>query len=133
MVVAKDIPRWATITKDMLEVREYPTDLAPPRAFGRVEDVVNRIAAHPHQPTHALWQADFSPDCCVVFGSEGYGISPKVLSCCDACVAIPMCSGVDSLNVGNAAAVFLYEANRQRTDARGAGACRFSTDEATET
>ena len=29
-------------------------------------------------------------------------------------VAIPMANEVDSLNVGAAAAVFLYEANRQR-------------------
>ncbi len=78
---------------------------------------VRCIAAHPHPDRQTLWQADFSPDCCVVFGSEGYGISANVLSGCDACVAIPMHSGVDSLNVGNAAAVFLYEASRQRNRA----------------
>jgi tRNA G18 (ribose-2'-O)-methylase SpoU len=76
---------------------------------------VRCIAAHPRLHTPTLWQTDFSPDCCVVFGSEGYGISAEVLSGCDACVAIPMHSGVDSLNVGNAAAVFLYEARRQRS------------------
>jgi len=37
-----------------------------------------------------------------------------VLAACDEAVAIPMVSGVDSLNVGGAAAVFLYEASRQR-------------------
>ena len=78
---------------------------------------VRCIAAHPHLDTHTLWQADFSSDCCVVFGSEGYGISADVISGCDACVAIPMHSGVDSLNVGNAAAVFLCEASRQRNRA----------------
>jgi tRNA G18 (ribose-2'-O)-methylase SpoU len=75
---------------------------------------VRCIAAHPHLDTHTLWQADFSADCCVVFGSEGSGISVDVLSGCDARVAIPMHSGVDSLNVGHAAAVFFYEASRQR-------------------
>jgi tRNA G18 (ribose-2'-O)-methylase SpoU len=59
-------------------------------------------------------QADFTRDCCIVFGSEGYGISPAVLEACDEAVAIPMPPTVDSLNVGGAAAVFLYEANRQR-------------------
>ena len=53
-------------------------------------------------------------DCCIVFGSEGYGISPAVLAACDEAAAIPMPPTVDSLNVGSAAAVFLYEANRQR-------------------
>jgi tRNA G18 (ribose-2'-O)-methylase SpoU len=50
-----------------------------------------------------------------VFGSEGSGISKQVLSECDAPVAIPMQSGVDSLNVASASAVFLYEVKRQRT------------------
>ena len=61
-----------------------------------------------------LSQADFSGDCCIVFGSEGDGISPAVLEACDEAVAIPMPPTVDSLNVGAAAAVFLYEAARQR-------------------
>jgi tRNA G18 (ribose-2'-O)-methylase SpoU len=37
-----------------------------------------------------------------------------VLAVCDEAAAIPMPATVDSLNVGSAAAVFLYEANRQR-------------------
>jgi tRNA G18 (ribose-2'-O)-methylase SpoU len=72
------------------------------------------IAAHPHANGRTLSQADFTGDCCIVFGSEGYGISPDVLAACDDAAAIPMPERVDSLNVGSAAAVFLYEANRQR-------------------
>jgi tRNA G18 (ribose-2'-O)-methylase SpoU len=72
------------------------------------------LAAHPHADKRKLGQVDLAADCCVVFGSEGCGISPEVLEACDERVAIPMASGVDSLNVGNAAAVFFYEANRQR-------------------
>jgi tRNA G18 (ribose-2'-O)-methylase SpoU len=72
------------------------------------------LAAHPHPPACTLPKANFKPDCCIVFGSEGYGISPAVLAACDESVAIPMPPTVDSLNVGSAAAVFLYEANRQR-------------------
>ena len=53
-------------------------------------------------------------DACVVFGAEGTGIRPEVLAACDEAVSIPMAGTVDSLNVGAAAAVFLYEANRQR-------------------
>ena len=72
------------------------------------------IAAHPHASGKTLSQANFSGDCCLVFGSEGNGISKTILEACDECVAIPMANGVDSLNVGAAAAVFLYEVNRQR-------------------
>jgi tRNA G18 (ribose-2'-O)-methylase SpoU len=73
------------------------------------------IAAHPHAEGRSLDQAALRGDCCIVFGSEGYGILPAVLAACDEAAAIPMPSTVDSLNVGSAAAVFLYEANRQRS------------------
>ncbi|HXS69370.1 MAG TPA: RNA methyltransferase [Candidatus Polarisedimenticolia bacterium] len=73
------------------------------------------IAAHPHTDKRILSQADFTGDCCIVFGSEGDGISPAILAACDEVVAIPMPPHVDSLNVGAAAAVFLYEVSRQRS------------------
>jgi tRNA G18 (ribose-2'-O)-methylase SpoU len=75
------------------------------------------VAAHPRADGRGLSEADLARDCCVVFGSEGHGISPELLKVCDEAVAIPMAAGVDSLNVGSAAAVFLYEASRQRTAA----------------
>jgi tRNA G18 (ribose-2'-O)-methylase SpoU len=75
---------------------------------------VRCIAAHPHTDKKTPAQTDFTRDCCLVFGSEGRGISAEVLAACDEAVAIPMAGNVDSLNVGAAAAVFLYEANRQR-------------------
>jgi tRNA G18 (ribose-2'-O)-methylase SpoU len=75
---------------------------------------VRCVAAHPRVDQKVLSRADFTKDCCVVFGGEGHGISPAVLAACDEAVAIPMPPAVDSLNVGAAAAVFLYEAARQR-------------------
>jgi tRNA G18 (ribose-2'-O)-methylase SpoU len=76
---------------------------------------VRCVAAHPHSDKRIVSQADFRGDCCIVFGSEGEGISRPVLEACDEAVAIPMPPNVDSLNVGAAAAVFLYEASRQRS------------------
>jgi tRNA G18 (ribose-2'-O)-methylase SpoU len=76
---------------------------------------VRVIAAHPHTEQRPIQRADFTRDSCVVFGSEGPGLSAEVRAVCDECVAVPMQPGVDSLNVGSAAAVFLYEAARQRT------------------
>lgn len=75
---------------------------------------VRCFAAHPHTNQKFLSQADLTGDCCIVFGSEGHGLSPGVLHACDEAVAIPMSRGVDSLNVSAAAAVFLFEALRQR-------------------
>ncbi len=77
------------------------------------------VAAHPHATGTNLAGADFRRDCCIVFGSEGQGISPAVLEACEAAVAIPMGRRVDSLNVGSAAAVFFYEVNRQRRNMQG--------------
>jgi tRNA G18 (ribose-2'-O)-methylase SpoU len=76
---------------------------------------VRCIAAHPHVNGRTLPEADFSGNVCIVFGSEGFGISAPVLDLCDDSVAIPMPAVVDSLNVASAAAAFLYEASRQRT------------------
>lgn len=75
---------------------------------------VRCIAAHPHTDRKSLEAANLSTDCCLVFGSEGKGISAPVLAGCPEAVAITMPPTVDSLNVGSAAAVFLYEARRQR-------------------
>lgn len=73
------------------------------------------VAAHPHATGLVLAQAQLQSDCCLVFGSEGYGLAPATLAACNEAAAIPMAQGVDSLNVGSAAAVFLYEATRQRS------------------
>jgi tRNA G18 (ribose-2'-O)-methylase SpoU len=78
------------------------------------EQRVRIIAAHPHTDQRAVQDTAFTRDCCIVFGSEGAGLSSELLALCDECVAIPMSNEVDSLNVGSAAAVFLYEAARQR-------------------
>ncbi|WP_431991724.1 TrmH family RNA methyltransferase [Streptomyces albogriseolus] len=44
----------------------------------------------------------------LMLGAEGTGLSPRALSAADAWVRIPMSHGVDSLNVGAAAAVAFY-------------------------
>ena len=92
--------------------------LETPNLLGTLRDLraqgIRTIAAHPHVEGRVLSQVDFTRDCCILFGSEGYGISDAAREICDDAVAIPMPPTVDSLNVAAAAAVFLYEANRQR-------------------
>lgn len=79
------------------------------RRFG-----VRCVAAHPHVDQRWLWDVDLTQPTCVVLGAEGEGLRPEVLAACDEAAAIPMSQTVDSLNVANAAAVFLAEALRQR-------------------
>jgi len=74
---------------------------------------VRAIAAHP-AGTHAASASLRAPRKCLVFGSEGLGVSPPVLKACSLHVSIPMAPGVDSLNVASASAVLLYEAVRSR-------------------
>ena len=47
----------------------------------------------------------------LVMGNEGAGVRPDVVERCRA-VAVPMAAGVDSLNVGAAAAVLVYAMTR---------------------
>jgi tRNA G18 (ribose-2'-O)-methylase SpoU len=75
---------------------------------------IHVIAAHPHNAQTPVEKAPYLSDCCLVFGSEGEGISKDVLDACSETVAIRMASGVDSLNVASASAVFLYEVMKQR-------------------
>jgi TrmH family RNA methyltransferase len=59
-------------------------------------------------------RADWSGAVALFLGSEGSGLPAEVQDALDARVAIPMASGVDSLNVAVAAGVLLFEAARQR-------------------
>lgn len=79
---------------------------------------IRSIAAHPGG-AKILYESNLTTDCCIVFGSEGAGISEAVLKSCDESISIPMPDKVDSLNVGAAAAVFLYEISRQRMRMNG--------------
>lgn len=95
------------------------TDLAETLRHLRSTHGIRSIAAHPHTDRGSFYETDFSQSCCIVFGSEGEGISLRVLEACDNAVAIPMHHGVDSLNVASASAVFLAEVQRQRREAFG--------------
>lgn len=44
----------------------------------------------------------------LLVGNEGQGLSPELLALADVELTVPMAGGADSLNVGAAAAVFLY-------------------------
>ena len=55
----------------------------------------------------------------IVLGTEGDGLSPHTMACCDYTVYIPMNHGVDSLNVAAASAVAFWElGKRQQADER---------------
>lgn len=57
---------------------------------------------------------DYRGGAAFVLGTEATGLSAKWLEVADEIIKIPMQSGVDSLNVSVAAAILLFEAQRQR-------------------
>ena len=73
------------------------------------------VGAHPHTTQLTLNQVNFQRDVCIVMGSEGDGLTAATQKVCHDLAVIPMSKEVDSLNVGTAAAVFLYEALRQKS------------------
>ena len=61
-----------------------------------------------------LYNADLKGPAAIVIGSEGDGMGRLVSEGCDFKVSIPMKGHINSLNASAAAAIFLYEAVRQR-------------------
>lgn len=57
---------------------------------------------------------DYTDGAVFVLGAEGRGLRRRVRAACDSEVAIPLHGRIESLNVSTAAAVLLYEADRQR-------------------
>jgi tRNA G18 (ribose-2'-O)-methylase SpoU len=82
---------------------------------GLQDDFLFRIiAADPKNDSVEMSEVDFTKDVCLVFGSEGEGISHEVLEYCNVRMKIPMCHNVDSINVASSVGVVLYETVRQR-------------------
>ena len=56
----------------------------------------------------------YEPDCYIMFGKESAGIPEEILvDHREECIRIPMTGGIRSLNLGNSAAIVLYEALSQ--------------------
>ena len=63
---------------------------------------------------HSLYEANWSAPAAWVFGAEGQGVRAELLAAAQQRLRIPMPGGVESLNVGAAAAVCLFEQVRRR-------------------
>lgn len=59
-------------------------------------------------------QTDMTGAAAIVIGSEGNGIGRLIKDKCDCLISLPMYGKITSLNASAAAAVFMYEAVRQR-------------------
>jgi TrmH family RNA methyltransferase len=68
-------------------------------------------SSHAGQPLH---RASLPSPCAWVLGHEGQGVSAELMSRCALTVGIPQPGGEESLNVAAAAAICLYESERQK-------------------
>lgn len=75
------------------------------------------VVAHPCREAIDFRTVDYLQPIVVVLGGERDGVSPQVMQRTDVSVAIPMLGAVTSLNVSLAAALILFEAQRQRLQA----------------
>jgi len=61
-----------------------------------------------------VFDCDFKEPCAIVMGNEEKGIYPALMKICDEKFKIPMTGDFESLNVGVATGMILYEIMRQR-------------------
>ena len=80
--------------------------------FSQAQEV-QLFAAALDKTAKPYFMVDYRLPTAIVFGGEGGGVSPEILATAQR-IYIPMAGAAESLNVGVAAAVILYEALRQR-------------------
>ncbi|MDO4217274.1 MAG: 23S rRNA (guanosine(2251)-2'-O)-methyltransferase RlmB [Bacteroidales bacterium] len=73
-----------------------------------------QVVAATEKGSKQYTEVDFKQPTLLVMGSEETGISNEVLRLCDVRAKLPIMGEVQSLNVGVAAGVFMYEVLRQR-------------------
>lgn len=81
--------------------------------LARFDDAPGRRVALVARRDQPLWELDLSGPTTFVLGAEREGIPEDVLESCDEIASIPLAAAAESLNVGVAAAVALYERRRQ--------------------
>jgi tRNA (guanosine-2'-O-)-methyltransferase len=98
-----------------VRVSRYPTvEAAAARLKG---EGFSLVAAHPSGHAVDFRALDYTRPTALLLGTEQHGLSEEALALADHRVVVPMLGAVTSLNVSVAAAIILYEAQRQRLDA----------------
>ncbi len=105
---ASGAERWVRIQQH----ESHPAAAAHLRARG-----MQIVAAHPVRQAVDFRIVDYTRPTALLLGSELDGVADDAASLADQFINIPMLGAVASLNVSVAAAIILYEAQRQRVAA----------------
>ncbi|NER78049.1 MAG: RNA methyltransferase [Leptolyngbya sp. SIO1D8] len=98
--------QWFRVSKQMT------SDLGANLSSWRSEGC--QVLATAAEGSIPYWSVDFKVPTVLILGNEGAGLSPQISAIASQVISIPMANNVESLNVGVAAAVILFEALRQR-------------------
>ncbi|MGF1459894.1 MAG: TrmH family RNA methyltransferase [Leptolyngbyaceae cyanobacterium] len=99
--------QWFRVDKQVV-TEELSAQLSTWRAQGCQVLAAASAGAVPY------WEIDLTQPTLLMMGNEGAGLSPEAIALADQTICIPMADNVESLNVGVAAAIVLFEARRQR-------------------
>ena len=112
----------APVNADSMKTSAGALSIIPVSRVGSIRNTIRilqnaglQIVAASEKSELPLYKADLNKPTALVLGSEDTGISKEVLKMCDVQLAIPLKGTIESLNVGAAAAVMLFEAVRQRS------------------
>ncbi len=115
------IKNAAPVNADALKASAGALNIIPVSRVGSIRNTLKllqaegfQVVAATEKAPKALYAADFTRPTAIVMGSEDDGISKEVLKLCNEQVSIPLRGRIESLNVGAAAAVMLFEVVRQR-------------------
>lgn len=111
-----DLYNPKTIRSTMGSIYRIPTLWAeelPPVVRTLQERGVRTCAAH-LKGSLAYDEADYRGGTAFLIGNEGNGLSDELTGTADTLIRIPMGGQLESLNAAVAAAILMYEANRQR-------------------
>lgn len=107
---------WKALRGSMGSALRLPhvRGVEPAAVVSRLKARGVRVAATAADAAQAYDEADLKRPVAILLGNEGAGLPDELLRAADLTVRIPLAGHAESLNVGVAAGVVLFEAARQR-------------------
>jgi TrmH family RNA methyltransferase len=107
---------WKALRGSMGSALRLPhvRGLSARAAVARVRERGLQVIGTEAHASNTYDRVDFRRPIALLFGAEGSGLAPELAASADRRVKIPMRPPVESLNVGVAAGILLFEAARQR-------------------
>ncbi len=120
-VIVVSLKNSAPVNADAIKTSAGALTIIPVCRVGSIRNTLKflqtrdvQIVAASEKSQTLIYDADFTKPTAIIMGSEDRGVSNEVMKMCDVTLSIPLKGQIESLNVGAAAAVMLFEVVRQR-------------------